>query len=191
MTAQFADEVGYRDVYFYLTAVDGNSLFDPAAHGINPGPWGTALRRGFQCRYLVADQSLFLSRLAVASEHEPHALNDRRPVHDAGVLDGAWVYEGLGLAVKFSGRLLLGDAIIPNRPYINMGFLPAWCFETVWELAFSDGRLSEARDRSEALAAVRERMLANYPLRRDGDALKKWVADTFSLSFAYSWPQDQ
>lgn len=42
MSAQIPDEIRYRGRLFALTAVEGVGGFDPAEHGLNPRPAGTA-----------------------------------------------------------------------------------------------------------------------------------------------------
>jgi hypothetical protein len=42
MTTQISDEVQYLQTSYAVTAVDGVGLFDPAGHGLTPGPLSTA-----------------------------------------------------------------------------------------------------------------------------------------------------
>jgi hypothetical protein len=84
--------------------------------------------------------------------------------------------------------LLLGDGYIPLG-YLDMGFLPAWLYTHVWELAFAEGRLTAAHDRSAELASVRERLGEAGLKPALGTPLGKWIDATLSLSFDYSWPR--
>lgn len=195
MTAQFADLVDFRGEKGDLTAVEGSPLFSPQDHGLTPGPWHTGCWRGYMCEYAVDDGCLVLRRLAIAVKDGPPpplaAAPAVHPVQDDEGPGGAWAYRGLNLPVPFTGRLLIGVDFVRNSPRLNMGFLPAWYFETVWELVFDGGRLTTSHDRSTELANVRERMLAAGNQSREGDALDKWLDDTFSLSFEYSWPKEE
>ena len=64
-------------------------------------------------------------------------------------------YLKIGLPLPFSGGLLLGDGFIQEL-YEHMGFHPAWKFQKVIELIFTEGRLTAARDRSAKMAEIRE-----------------------------------
>jgi hypothetical protein len=69
-----------------------------------------------------------------------------------------------------------------------MGFLPAWTYRRVLELTFTGGRLDSAANRSPELASVREHLGGAGLEPAPGESNRAWIARTFSLSFAYSWP---
>ena len=64
-------------------------------------------------------------------------------------------YHNLGLPQQFSGGLMLRDGFI-HELYEHMGFHPAWKFEEVIELIFSEGVLTAARDRSADMEKIRK-----------------------------------
>lgn len=169
--------------WFAVTAVDGTGLFDPAAHGI-PAHWiGTACWRGYIVRYAVAAGRLVVRDLEVGAPEAPPPLDGVRPRWHDG--HDAWHYPNLDVAAEFSGRLLLGRGDFADRPYLNMGFRPAWMYADVRELSFRDGRLLSAADRSAGLPAVRAVASAGP---EPGEPVGDWADRTFSLGFAYSWP---
>lgn len=47
--------------------------------------------------------------------------------------------------MAFTGRLLIGADVIPNPPYLNMGFSPAWLYEQVYDLTLRAGELLTAQ----------------------------------------------
>ncbi|MFB7334440.1 hypothetical protein ACFC00_22750 [Streptomyces adustus] len=183
MTAQIPDEVLFEGRRFALTAVDGGGLFDPAGHGLETRPGGTACYRGHICRYTTAGQRLTLQDLELGSEHEPPPLCGVRPRQDAECLE--WRYRRPDLPMSFTGRLLIGTGDVADSPYLNMGFRPAWMYSDVRELTFRDGRLLTATDHSAELAAVRSEA-APGPVA--GEPTGQWISRTFSLSYDYSWP---
>jgi hypothetical protein len=100
---------------------------------------------------------------------------------------GVQVFRGLAVPVAFTGRLLIGAGYV-DIGRLHMGFHPAYGFQRVWELAFEAGRLTAAHERSADLAAARERLTDIRPGPAEGEATSDWIDRTFSLSFAYSWP---
>lgn len=181
------DEVLFAGRWFAVTAVDGAGLFDPTTHGLEPGPIGTACYRGYLCRY-AADGSLTLRELALGLQDEPPRLVGAAPSHDD---DPGWHYRELNIPVAFTGRLLIGDGDIPDRPYLNMGFWPAWMYSDVHELTFQAGTLLTATDRSAELAAVRRDVADTAARPAPGEETRDWISRTFSLTYAYSWPEQR
>lgn len=192
VTSQFPDEVCFRERSYAVTAVEGAGLFDPAEHGVTPGPLSTACWRGFFCRYSVRGERLVLDAVEMGRpEGEgPAAVLFGVAAGGAGaraVHRNALVYRGLAAPAGFTGRLLCGaDLVRVGR--LNMGFQPAWRFERVVELGFRAGQLVSAVDRSVALAEVRRRLGADGLGPAAGESTGDWVERAFSLSFDYSWP---
>lgn len=183
MTTQQSDEIRFAGSWFALTAVDGAGLFDPASHGIETQWISTGCWRGHVARYAVIEERLVLRDLRVGSAGTPPPLDGVRPRWNDR--DDAWHYRKLAIATGFTGRLLLGRGRFAGRPYLNMGYPPAWVFTEVRELTFHDGALRSAQDRSAELDAVR----AVAPARPGaGEPVRDWIDLTFSLSYAYSWP---
>ncbi|MEV1061589.1 hypothetical protein [Streptomyces sp. NPDC050263] len=186
MTAQAADEVFFEGRRFAVTAVDGEGLFDPAGHGLEPGPMNTGCYRGHICRYTVAEQRLVLRDLILGSEGEPPRSDGVRPRRDRSY--GGWRYRGLDIPVAFTGRLLVGSGHAADSPYLNMGFWPAWMYRDVRELTLRAGVLLAAADCSAELAAVRTNLAADAARPAPGEPTRDWISRTFSLTYDYSWP---
>jgi hypothetical protein len=199
MTAQHPDTVRFRQRSYALTAVNGQGLFDPTAHGLQPRPLSTACYRGFVCSYQVDDQQLVLNRLEIGLADQPASgpellgTRPRRPTDDIGdesLYEDILIYDQLGMPVAFTGKLLVGDGDPDERPHLNMGFWPAWMYEVVYELIFDRGRLLAAHDRSAALAEVRRRRSSTGATTRNVKSLEDWIGRTFSLDYDYSWPRE-
>ncbi|MCE7010338.1 hypothetical protein LWC34_47175 [Kibdelosporangium philippinense] len=186
MTAQVPDEVFFERGWYSLTAVDGTGLFDPEAHDLEPMTVSSSCWRGHICGYAVSEGRLLLRDLIIASEDPPPLIRKVVPVRDGDEDDQQWLYQNLEIPVAFTGRLLIGDGDIKGRPYLNMGFKPAWMYREVHELTFKAGALVDAADRSAQLAAVRETGPPTQPTA--GESTADWVSRTFSLSYHYSWP---
>jgi hypothetical protein len=193
MTAQVSDKVLYQGRGFQLSGVQGTGLFDPAQHGLKPHMMSTACWRGFICTYGVSDGGLFLEKLCIGlgSEEELKVKEGKglplfgKPPRYSGESHEHVVYEDLRGPVPFSGGLLVATGFL-RELYVHMGFHPAWKYTEVHELLFEEGRLTEARDCSEAMARVRERM-KNAPLAPGSRASKadveQWIEKTFRLDY--------
>ncbi|WP_164008593.1 hypothetical protein [Pyxidicoccus trucidator] len=191
MTAQLSDNVRYLDRDFALSGVKGSGLFEPTRHGLEPQMQSTACRRGFVCIYAVSDGGLFLEELRLGlsppEEQEVQAGRGKPLFGQAPRYVDTWdehvVYERLHAPVAFSGGLLVASDFV-RELYVHMGFHPAWKYREVHELLFEKGRLVEARDCSQTMHRVRER-LREQPLGPGGSAsrseIEQWVSKTFRL----------
>ncbi|KIA64702.1 hypothetical protein [Nocardia vulneris] len=186
MTAQFPDSILFQGDSFDVTAIDGTGLFDPGAHGLEPKWIHTGCYRGYICHYAVVEQRLVLREHHIRTEDEPPRLEGVPPQQDK---DGSSChYRGLDIPVAFTGRLLIGADVIPNRPYLNMGFPPAWLFEQVYELTLRAGELLTAQDCSAAVAATRAEIITTAAKPAPGESTGDWITRTFSRTYDYSWP---
>jgi hypothetical protein len=185
MTAQWPDEVLFEGRWFAVTAVDGTGLFDPIAHGLEPRATSTACDRGYICRYTLVERRLVLRDLELGSENEPPRLGGVQPRQDEYL---GWHYQGLYVAVAFTGRLLIGSGDVIDRPYLNIGFWPAWMYRQVHELTLRAGGLLTASECSAELAAVRADIAAVAARPAPRQLTREWASRTYSLAYDYSWP---
>ncbi|WP_327003932.1 hypothetical protein OHA72_54265 [Dactylosporangium sp. NBC_01737] len=192
VTGQFADEVMHDDAWHAITAVDGTGLFDAAEHGFSPRMMSTACHRGSLCKYRIDARRLVLhaAEIGAAPGTPPVPLLGVEPGRSAypEAFRGQLSYVDLNAPVGFTGRLLIGAEPV-SIGYLHMGFRPAYGFARVWELAFDGGALTAAADRSADLAEVRSRLVGTRPEPAPGESAEDWIDRTFSLSFAYSWPE--
>ena len=94
-------------------------------------------------------------------------------------------YKGLGLRINFTGGMLIGDGFM-ERLFVGMGFRPAWKYETVMELRFVDGMLTEQRNVSHQIRELRQKMIKQRlepDLKASKDELRTWIESTFSLDY--------
>lgn len=192
VTGQLADKVEYDGAWHSVTAVDGVGLFDAAAHGFTPTAISTACYRGALCRYRVDGRRLVLHAAEIGAPPgtAPVPLLGVGPGRSAypEMFRGRLSYVDIGAPVAFTGRLLVGaDVVSIGR--LHMGFRPAYGFARGWELTFRDGVLVASADRSAELAEVRRRLAGTRPGPAPGERTGDWIDRTFSLSFAYSWPE--
>jgi hypothetical protein len=196
MTAQVSDTVRYRDLGFSLAGINGEGLFEPAAHGLAPVAISSACWRGYYCTYAVEDGRLLLETVHLGLNAEDRARAERgngpllygtRPRYDEP--QWSFAYGGLHAPVAFTGGLLGGREFIQNL-YVHMGFHPAWKYRQVHELLFEQGQLREAFDRSGVLEDFRGQIgpedLEPHQWR-DREQLRAWIKRTFSLRYEAHW----
>lgn len=187
MTAQVHDSLAWRHQDFLLVGVEGTGLFDAADHGLVTRPTTTANWRGWVARYEVRDNRLILVALddvgLVFDESDgPPILNGIAP---EGEGNRPYTYAGLDWHIPFTGRLLIARGFIQSL-YRHMGFHPAWKFEQSWELDLERGELTDARDVSEEMRRLRDKIAAEASLDPDSESRPGWIARTFTLDFLRS-----
>jgi hypothetical protein len=183
MTAQIHDSFLLDDQQFSMVEFASEGLFHPAAYGMQPLPRITSCWRGFVCTYKTVYNKLLLDTLQVNLSQAGPAIQNIRPEFPArGTFDN--VYHELELHMDYSGGMLVADGFI-RELYVHMGFHPAWKYETVFELVFSQGTLLEKKDVSQQMAELRREM-TQKPLQPGPDTprqkLEDWIASTFKRS---------
>ncbi len=184
MTAQIHDTVHYRGRELVLVGRQGEGLFEPGEHGIEPDGRWTDCRSGFYCAYEVEADVLRLRDAYVMLDRERPLLFGKKPVYVPK--DYVHVYRGLHVPVDFSGKLLVAGGFIESLGGFS-GSSPPWKYEEVHELFLEAGRVLRAEDRSADLAQAREVMTGELgPMtpeeRRDMEA---WLARDFRLDYVY------
>lgn len=186
MTAQISDSFLFQEQRYSLVGVNGGNLFHPAAFGMQPLPRITSCWRGFVCTYKTLDNKLVLDTLQINLGQEGPLIDHLRPVFStAGTFDN--IYHDLDLHIDFTGGMLVASGFI-QALYVHMGFHPAWKYETVHELVFSQGTLLETKDVSRQMAELRDRMTRQPPqLGTDasGQELEDWIASTFMRIYRF------
>lgn len=156
MTAQIHDSFLLQDKTYSVVGVNGGSLFHPQDQSMQPLPRITSCWRGYVCTYKISDSKLLLDSLQVNLAHEGPAINNIPPVFSSrGTFDN--IYKDIHLRMDFTGGILVADGFIHNL-YVHMGFQPAWKYETVFELTFSQGTLLDTTDVSRRMAGLRDAM---------------------------------
>jgi hypothetical protein len=186
MTAQISDSFLFQDQKFSIAGVNGESLFHPAAYGMQPLPRITSCWRGYTCTYKLFYNKLLLAMLQTNLGREGPEIDAVRPAFStAGMFDN--IYADLNLHIDFTGGMLVAKGFI-QALYVHMGYHPAWKYETVHELVFSAGDLLETKDVSRQMAELRDRMV-RQPLQPGTDAsrqeLDDWIASTFKRSYRF------
>jgi hypothetical protein len=162
MTAQATDTVLYGDESYSLVGAEGDTLFEPAEHGLHPVAVSTGNWAGFSCMYRVEDAHLYLDRVIVgfgAGDREAAARGEEpRLFGVAPELDERTYeanYRDLRQPMAFSGTLTLGADFVWDM-YVHMGFHPPWKYRRVYDLTFEAGWLVGEADRSADMARLRE-----------------------------------
>ncbi len=162
MTAQIPDNFVLDGKNYALA--EGGRLFSPLEFGLEPVMTVTSCWRGYVCTYTILEQQLVLDTLDISLANFGN--QDSQAV-DAPLLSGVAAqrktsifthsYSGLAMPLSYSGLLLIASEFI-RELYVHMGFQPAWKYQTVIELSFSDGIPTGRRDVSDEMRLVREKL---------------------------------
>jgi len=186
MTAQINDSFLFQVQKFSIVGVNGERLFHPAEYGLQPLPRITSCWRGFVCTSKTLHNELLLDTLQTNLDLAGPAINNILPEFSTRSTFNN-TYHDLNLHIDFSGGMLVANGFI-QALYVHMGFHPAWKYETVIELAFSNGYLLDTKDVSGQMAELREKM-TRQPLQPGTDAsrqeLDDWIASTFKRSYRF------
>ena len=186
MTAQIPDSFLLQDQKCSIVGINGTGLFDPLDHNLHPLPRITSCWRGYVCTYKTIQDKLLLDSVQVNLDQEGPVIHEVRPHFDRkGIFDN--IYKDLNLPVDFTGGLLAANGFIQPL-YVHMGFHPAWKYETVFELIFSQGHVLDTRDVSEQMAKLRDTMM-RQPLQPGAQTSKQeleaWIASTFKMNYRF------
>jgi hypothetical protein len=187
MTAQISDSFLFQDKKFSIAGIHGAGLFNPVDRNLQPLPRLTSCWRGFVCTYKTHSDELLLDSLQINLEGEGPALNNTRPIFpQPGMFNNG--YSNLELHMDFTGGILIATGFI-QQLYVHMGFHPAWKYETVFELTFSQGNMLETRDVSLQMSELRQKMTsqpAAFPgTDASGPGIDEWIASTFTRSYRF------
>jgi hypothetical protein len=186
MTAQMHDSFLLEDQKFSLVGVNGGNLFHPAEYGMQPLPRVTSCWRGYISTYKIVSNKLILDMLQINLDQEGPAINHIQPEFPAKNTFNH-LYHGLNLHIDFTGGMLVANGFIQPL-YVHMGFHPAWKYQTVLELIFTQGTLVETKDVSRKMAELRQKM-TQQPLqpgtKTSRQKLEDWIASTFKRSYRF------
>ncbi len=172
MTAQQPDRAFYAGQEYSIIGTSGEGLVVPQQFGLKPVALTTACWRGFVCTYRV-DEDLVLQELEVHTETgDVPRINGVVPRVEVPYI----FYENLDLPVELTGQLRLASGFI-SEFYVHMGFQKASAFETVIDMTFDSGKLTEMQDRSAEVEALRGQFKEGY----DEMEIMKRIEEAFSM----------
>ena len=194
LTRQVHDEFWLDEVAYDLLPVEGDRLSDPVIAGLRPVAASAACWRGYACEYEVHEAVLRLRALTISHESEPRPApgsmqrlsemltlrrlrggedDGRRPPPEFNGVQatlladdpcGCWRFSEAKLPIVSSSRLVVATDF--SQRWSSLERAPMCQYERVRVLAFEAGRMVSARDVSEHVAALRERVQAQPTARR-------------------------
>lgn len=179
MTIQANDTVFYKKIAFDLVGGSGSGLFNVKTLGFTPRAGSTACWRGYLAEYSILDKRLFLTALQVwfpldykdpnkaalecERDDDDKTFDDEPPDRNLniplfGVMPktgdkGDCLYEGFRKPIQFTGKLVLGEDLLPE-PFVR-NYWRAWQFRIVRELTFKKGHVITDKSISAKMAKVR------------------------------------
>ncbi len=190
MTAQFSDSLHFEGTVWVIAGVAGTGLHQ----FVDDLPFAvvmtsTANWRGHYSRFALEEGRLGLKETTIGVPPEAmQAPGVPPPIF--GTLPMRYQWRETEYAfdppvhVPFSGGLLVGQRLL-SQLYVHMGYHPAWKFDRVSELLFTEGRLQCAHERSQEMADVRARMRSIEPGEHTSPAeIREWVERCLALDYS-------
>ena len=185
MTAQFEDTIIYNQERYSITAETDSIDFDPWEYGLEPESICTACWSGYWCEYKITDSELYLHKLYIHNKgNEYPKLNGKRVKMFPRFMRSLFhrVYKPK-IHMQYTGKILLGKDFI-DEYYIHMGFQRPYSYRTLIELVFSEGRLIECIDHSQAAERIRESIdTSKRNWEMGDDSTVKFVSEAFSRDY--------
>lgn len=197
MTAQIPDKFVVGADEYHVIGWKGDKLPTPKDFGLVTGMWHTACYRGYVATWSVIHEKLHLTQLHIGTlypdgsawkpingvEAEPFYLETTRMRDGKAVqekMEYGWKYNGLKIAVDFSGGFLVASGFI-RALYVHMGFGKPYQYKQVREYLFQDGKLTNVVDQSDKAQAYRDRI---------AEKMEKTIAKWRDLSLWQQYKDD-
>ena len=176
MTAQVPNTLEFQGNLFVVVDASNGDLFDPGQHGFTPISLSTACHRGFVCAYVIEGDRLLLQNLEISHGvrdpkasarallplpefHRVSARLDYRQDADGGFQDCHGKYDGLGLALAYSGSVMISRNSNDQYEPRFMGYARAWDYDSTLMISFSDGSVGSVRDCSAQIRTFIDRYM--------------------------------
>ena len=163
MTAQIGDVYRYENTDYECLNLSNGRLFNPWDHGFHPLFVDTSCWNGYWCEFEITD----VVKLQTLHIHDKNGRYP--PLNGVSVLPpgitvkktpgaGYEHYRNIGLAIDYTGKILLADGFIWDY-YIHMGLQRPYAFQTLLSFTLESGVLKEILDQSgiaERLRKIKE-----------------------------------
>ena len=173
MTDQIFDTLIYQSRECPILAISGDGLSTPRDFGIQAETLHTGCYRGYYMRYLCREEQLFLDKMTVrAIDGSYPRIRDIEPFQCFEEMWAAMVYTRLCEPVSYTGGIVIGQNFRDGIGTIYP--LKYYCYKTVIELLFENGRLQKTTNYSDQVAEQLEKSIH--------------IADVFSLKYDFFYP---
>ncbi len=156
MTAQITDIYYYKTKQYNLVAMSDKPNFHPKNLGLDVTFKCSACWRGYWCEYEISEDEIFLKKLFVNTADGKYPdINGIKVNKKPDRFLGHRVYEGLSIATKYTGKILLGDGWLFEYG-VNAGHPSPWEYKVLKEFVFECGKLTKINDYSSIAKDIRE-----------------------------------
>jgi hypothetical protein len=159
MTAQIGDKYFFDGDAYSIVAMSERLSFNPVDYGLTPRFACTACWDGYWCDYDISEKGILLKNLYINCADNSYPETNGVSVSDFSEEEhnhwGHHVYENINIPMKYSGKIVVGKGFI-QKYYIHMGYQRAWAYETLVELVFEKGVLTQKIDHSGVAEALRK-----------------------------------
>jgi hypothetical protein len=143
--------VSYQGHWYGILGKRGGSLLTPKDLGMTPTIFSTACRRGYICRYSFQNDTLFLSEMLIRTRDGTYTQVDGVSPQMNKVFEAAEYFE-LRVPCPFTGGLILVRDHVQGFSSIPVAF------ETVLEMVFDTGHITEIKNHSNKALDVRRQI---------------------------------
>ena len=161
MTAQIGDKYLFDGDSYSIVAMSERLSFNPADYGLIPRFACTACWDGYWCDYEISEKGILLKNLYINCADNSYPEINGVSVSDFNEEEhnywGHHVYENINIPMKYSGKIVVGKGFI-QKYYIHMGYQRAWAYETLAELVFEKGVLTQKIDHSGVAEELRKNL---------------------------------
>jgi hypothetical protein len=149
MTGQMHDNIKYKGQDYNLINSSEEIDFDPEAYGVKAEAPHTALWRGYQCEYIIKDDSLCIKDLYVYN-HD----NEYPPINGVSSTENSGWYYDVNIVLDYRGKIVCGSGF-SGEFYIHMGFQLPWAYDRMIEITFDKGLKIKEQNYSELARKLR------------------------------------
>jgi hypothetical protein len=163
-----------------------DNIFHPEIFDIKP-TWENDANFMYYCNYELVDFQLLLRDFTVSCDRGYPEVNGVKPEYclSDSELDVV-VYKNIMESISFTGAMIIGDSIVKN--YGNDVVTPCYCYKSVRELIFLNGKLITSIDHSKAMVRVRRNIelgLRNPEKKRDVKCINHFLKSSFAGDYEH------
>ena len=193
MTIQINDTCFHHKIEFDALYHVGRDLFGLCDLGFSPVSSSTACDRGYVAHLSIIDAQLFLTSIHIGfwPSAALHVKIDEAPiiygVPPSAQKSHGFLFEGFQHPLAFNGALILGDEYIEDE-HSQRSWLPLWDYKHVREVLFEAGHMTEEWDRSNEIAALLQKVIADKDIPSMSGmklmrTLERWTNKCFSAEY--------
>jgi hypothetical protein len=172
---------------YEILLCENQAIFHPENYGIT-STWLDDPNFRYQCTFILKDYQLILKNLIVTADKEYPEINGIYPEPYFSELDNnTVVYNDIMEAIKYTGGIIIGNTILNDYGFQEN--IPCFCYKSVIEHIFRDGRLITTVDHSRDMLRIRKNIdmgLRSLYKKQDVKCMERFIKASFVGEYCYS-----